>query len=288
MDRLLNIGRNDGYPLCAETLELLHKNVQLLETVLNGLNLPRNTIVRFPYGDFAYVQTVDSTSGSGEILKIGNGANLANGDIRRFSINTSNICIVDSTNTPYNDVYQIRSVNFHDTTSNTPTYNTVNAVYNFEDLLEKARWETMPFYHFFNATTSQMDAIVSQAICEMKHNSLLMKVRIYLTVNNLSINAETDEFRVFFNGDLAGVNDCFPIMATFISSNNQINDIVPAFVCRVTDSRWQVKIPTGKLYCGNALSFTGTITVNGVFSVDVASQQMQNLDNATSIAIPVV
>ncbi|MBR1992411.1 MAG: hypothetical protein IJ986_09080 [Bacteroidales bacterium] len=286
MDRLLNIGRDNGYPLCAETLELLHNNVQLLETVLNGLNLPQRTVVRFPYGDFAYVQTVDSNSGRGEILKIGTGANLANGDIHQYSINTSNIDIVSSTNTNYDNVYQIRKVNFRDITSSTPTYNTVNAVYNFEDLLEKARWETMPFYHFFNDQNSQMDANVSQAICEMKHNGLLMKVRIYLTVNNLSIDAETNEFRVFFNGDLAGVNDCFPILATFISSNNQINDIVPAFVHRATANRWQVKIPTGKLYSGNALSFTGTITVNGVFSVDVASQQMQNLDNATSIAIP--
>lgn len=286
MDRLLNIGRNDGYPLCAETLELLHKNVQLLETVLNGLNLPRHTIVRFPYGDFAYVQTVNPTDGRGEVLEIGIGANLANGDIGQYSINTTDIDIVDSNNNTYDDVYQTRRVNFHDITSNIPTYNTVNAVYNFEDLLEKARWETMPFYHFFNEGSAQMDSSVSQAICEMKHNSLLLKVRIHVSVSNLSINAVNNEFRVFFNGDLAGVNDCFPILATFISSNNQINDIVPAFVCRAYNNRWQVKIPTGKLYSGNALSFTGTITVNGVFSVDMASQQMQNLDNATSIAIP--
>ena len=286
MDRLLNIGRNDGYPLCAETLELLHNNVQLLETVLNGLNLPRHTIVRFPYGDFAYVQTVNPASGRGEILKIGNGANLANGDIHQYSITTSNIDIFDSNNTHYDNVYQIRQVNFHDITSSTPTYNTVNAVYNFEDLLEPSRWETMPFYHFFNEGSVQMDSSVSQAICEMKHNGLLLKVRIYLTVDNLLINTETNEFRVFFYGDLAGVNDCFPILATFISSNNQINDIVPAFVCRATTNRWQVKIPTGKLYSGNALSFTGTITVNGVFSVDVSSQQMQSSDNAASIAIP--
>lgn len=286
MDRLLNIGRQNGYPLCAETLELLHKNVQLLETVLNGLNLPRHTIVRFPYGGFAYVQTVNPTDGRGEVLEIGNGANLANGDIRQYSINTTDIDIVDSTNNTYDDVYQTRRVNFHDITSNIPTYNTVNAVYNFEDLLEKARWETMPFYHFFNEESAQMDSSVSQAICEMKHNSLLLKVRIHVSVSNLSINAVNNEFRVFFDGDLAGVNDCFPILATFISSNNQINDIVPAFVCRAPNNRWQVKIPTGKLYNGNALSFTGTITVNGVFSVDVASQQMQNLDNATSIAIP--
>ena len=138
MDRLLNIGRNDGYPLCAETLELLHKNVQLLETVLNGLNLPRHTIVRFPYGDFAYVQTVDSNSGRGEILKIGTGGTLSNSAVESYSITSYNVTITDSNNNDYEDVYQNRTLNL--STQSSPLMSGVKVV-DSEKLFDFALWK---------------------------------------------------------------------------------------------------------------------------------------------------
>ena len=111
MDRLLNISDTVGYPLCAETLELLHNNVQLLETVLNGLNLPQHTIVRFPYGNFAYVQSNPSTSGRGEILEIATGANLANGDVHSYAIASESHSIEDSHEHIYSGVYETRRLN---------------------------------------------------------------------------------------------------------------------------------------------------------------------------------
>lgn len=45
MDKLLNIGRQGGYPLCAETLQVLYDNARAVNVLLTGLGLPNKTAV---------------------------------------------------------------------------------------------------------------------------------------------------------------------------------------------------------------------------------------------------
>ncbi len=45
MDKLLNIGRQGGYPLCAETLQVLYDNARAVNVLLAGLELPNKTAV---------------------------------------------------------------------------------------------------------------------------------------------------------------------------------------------------------------------------------------------------
>lgn len=278
MDRLLNIGRNDGYPLCAETLELLHKNVQLLETVLNGLNLPRHTIVRFPYGDFAYVQSNLSTSGGGEILEIGTGANLANNDVHDYTITSENHSIEDSNANPYSDVYETRRLNL----SNAASLDQIVKCYNFDEVFEKAFWRTLTFYRYglkynnadANYTSTSLQIVDSSPapilIAKYKVNEL--RFRICLKVTGLPIAADS-EFRLAFKWpDSNSIPDVFPIHACFNGNNNHINHGIDCNVTRGSVGNIVVacvKIPTSKLYgiCEDNL-FTGQITVNGVISLD--------------------
>ncbi|MBR0055612.1 MAG: hypothetical protein IJP65_09990 [Bacteroidales bacterium] len=261
MDRLLNIGRDDGYPLCAETLELLHKNVQLLETVLNGLNLPRHTIVRFPYGDFAYVQTVDSTSGRGEILKIGTGGTLSNSAVVSYSITSSNVTITDSTNNDYEDVYQNRTLNL--STQPSPLMSGVKVV-DSENLFDFALWKDITLYGYRNQSSSDMSGYVqSNPLVIAKINDRELRIRICLQVTALPISQDS-EFLVVLNSNyLNNATDAFPIWASFNGNNNYINEVVPAIVGH--SSKIEVKIPTHELYNqGSVTSFTGQISINGI------------------------
>lgn len=45
MDKLLNIGRQGGYPLCTETLQVLYDNARAVNVLLAGLGLPNKTAV---------------------------------------------------------------------------------------------------------------------------------------------------------------------------------------------------------------------------------------------------
>ena len=261
MDRLLTIGRDDGYPLCAETLELLHKNVQLLETVLNGLNLPRHTIVRFPYGDFAYVQTVDSTSGRGEILKIGTGGTLSNSAVVSYSITSSNVTITDSNNIDYEDVYQNRTLNL--STQQSPLMSGVKVV-DSENLFDFALWKDITLYGYRNQSHSDMSGYVqSNPLVIAKINDRELRIRICLQVTALPISQDS-EFLVVLNSNyLNNATDAFPIWASFNGNNNYINEVVPAIVGH--SSKIEVKIPTHELYNqGSVTSFTGQISINGI------------------------
>lgn len=283
MDRLLNISDPAGYPLCAETLELLHNNVQLLETVLNGLNLPQHTIVRFPYGNFAYVQSNPSTSGRGEILEIATGANLANGDVHSYAIASESHSIEDSHEHIYSGVYETRRLNLS-SAANTIAVSLGQIVkcYNFDEILEKAFWRTLTFYRYglkynnadANYTSTSLQIVDSSPapilIAKYKVNEL--RFRICLKVTGLPIAADS-EFRLAFKWpDSDSIPDVFPIHACFNGNDNDINHGIDCDVTRGSVGNTVVacvKIPTSKLYgiCADDL-FTGQITVNGVISLD--------------------
>ena len=53
MDKLLNISREGGYPLCAETLQVLYDNARAVNVLLAGLNLPNNTAVILGSEDYS-------------------------------------------------------------------------------------------------------------------------------------------------------------------------------------------------------------------------------------------
>lgn len=273
MDRLLDISRQDGYPLCAETLELLHTNVQLLETVLNGLNLPQHTIVRFPYGNFAYVQSNPSTSGRGEILEIATGANLANDDIHSYSITTADYDVEDSNQITYTGVYQERSLNMSSQSAQSMNVR----VYNYNELYQFAMWKVLSVYRYLDENDDVMSpSPISTSITPkliVKYNDNELRVRICMAVSNMPIYSQS-EFRIAFNCSYNSliINDVLLLQAFFKGNNDQIKQSVEATIERCTLGNThvvQVKVKTGQLYSsGSVTNFTGQITINGVISLD--------------------
>lgn len=280
MDRLLlDSNWNNGYPLCLETLQLLQNNVQLLETVLNGLNLPQHTIVRFPTVNgayFAYVKPGPSISNSllrGEILQIGSGGTLDNGDVSSYSITATDVDIEDSNHHPYPGVYQIRRLNL---ISSAATIYGLKVV-NFDEVIELSLWKeiglsTTPYRNRSGVNVSSY--VTGDPVIDVKKNDRELRIRICLTVDSLPIENDS-EFRIVFSSDcFDNCNDVIPIWACF--NGNDINKHVSADVCEYNISgRFMVKIFTHELYdssVATAQTFTGQITVNAVIAITPAQQ----------------
>ena len=275
MDRLLlESNWNEGYPLCLETLQLLHDNVQLLETVLNGLGLPAKTIVRFPYGDYAYVQDVEPQNGRGEILKIVVGANLANDEVRSYSINSEDVSITDSNENDYEGAYQKRSLSL----SSTPVYGLIISVINFSELFEKALWKSVELVtsgpYRGRVEIDYSGYIDDSPVIDVKINDRELRIRICLNVTSLPIAGDS-ELRIVFNGNyFDDIPDVVPVWSSFNGNDNYINKHVGVDVCRKTSGCFMVKIFTHELYAQGAVtSFTGQITVNAVIDLTTIAIQ---------------
>lgn len=53
MDKLVNISRQGGYPMCAETLQVLYDNARAVNVLLVGLNLPNKSAVILGTEDYS-------------------------------------------------------------------------------------------------------------------------------------------------------------------------------------------------------------------------------------------
>ena len=261
MKKLLNIPREEGYPLCAETLELLHDNVQLLETVLNGLKLPQHTIVRFPYGDFAYVQSVNPTSGTGEILKILYGASLPNANVQGYQIISLNNDVTNVNDVVYSDVYQDRSLTL---TSSGPIGINVR-VYDFEDIFQFGMFDTKAIYRVYDEHDAQLNCIEEEITPYAKYNEDEIRICAIYSAHELPITSES-EIRLVFNGTPNNISmRVIPVLVSFNSLNGNINKSVNANICGHGNgvNRFQLKIFTHELY-GIINTFSGKITVSAI------------------------
>lgn len=260
MKKLLGIPRESGYPLCAETLELLHDNVQLLETVLNGLKLPQHTIVRFPYGDFAYVQSVNPTSGTGEILKILYGASLPNANVHSYSITRTRQDVTDANNEVYPDVFENATVTLSQSVNNNQSVK----VYNFNEVLEPAMFNVYG-YHGISAGGQNANQCISlNGEYYFKQNGDVAKIRIDLKVENLQYGI--DEIECMFNTTSFQIG-LRGIKAMIYDSDNNRAVVVDAFV-RTNSNRLAIVINAKDYFdkTGYYLS-NGFIEINEVITL---------------------
>lgn len=261
MNRLLDISRQGGYPLCAETLQLLHENVQLLETILNGLKLPQHTIVRFPYGDYVYVQSCNPASGNGEILKITSGANLANSAVHSYIITTTSQSIVDVNEQTFSDVYETKLLTLSTSLNN---FQSVK-VYDFNEVLMPAMFMEYGHYgiYYDDNNASQYISVASGGSCYFKENGDIAKIRVDLSVSNLPDTNEilclfdTTSFQIGLRG----------IKAMIYDSDSQEARCVDAFIRR-TNNRLSIVINSKEFYeqTGNYVH-NGFIEINEVITL---------------------
>jgi hypothetical protein len=278
MDRLLlDSNWNDGYPLCLETLQLLQNNVQLLETVLNGFDLPDGTVVRFPAVNgvsFAYVKKWNA---GGEILQIGTGASIDNASVTGYSITSTDIDIVDSTNHPYPDVYQERRLTLSTGVVATGPQSGAAKVYDFSEVVETALWQScglntvMPYRD--SGGNDMSGYVTGTPVIKVKRNDRELRIKICMEVQGLPLASDSEFQIVFYDSCLDDDDDDCPVWAHFKSSSLQQH--VSAVVRRFDNSnshRFVMAIATHELYAtivGTGIPvppiiFTGQITVNAV------------------------
>lgn len=119
MDKLLNIDRLGGYPMCAENVQILYDNAFMLNAVMSKLGLPAKTAIWLRNNVFVPGSAVNhgfnylfvSNGQCGELLKVGNGENnLLNYAKVRLTVSSVLQDVTDEHNETYTSVYQIRTV----------------------------------------------------------------------------------------------------------------------------------------------------------------------------------
>lgn len=150
MDRLLNIDRNDGYPLCAENLSIIDTNARMLEIFLANLELPDKSAIRL-------LQSIPSGGGFNmtilwlfvffsntqrELLRIGTGSGLLlqspQPDIK-VTLRMVSQNVTNEYNTTFEDVYQHRFADLEETDDPNEAW----TFYRLTDVLEPALYSLL-------------------------------------------------------------------------------------------------------------------------------------------------
>jgi len=265
MKKLLDITRNGGYPLCAETLELLHDNVQLLETVLNGLKLPQHTIVRFPYGDYAYVQSCNPEDGNGEILKITSGNSLLNSNVNYYTITSTQQSVTNANNSTFNNVYEMRSLNLQHINAVPSGY--IVKVYNCDEVFQLGLWKNVSVLGYCDRGYNNVSLYITPESEVIKYNDSEIRIRICVSAVNLQISANSELIIQIGCNALNNIDEVFAESTAFNST--VLNRNVTTHISRrIGYNRIQVKIYTNELYgIADNDVFTGKITVNTIIAL---------------------
>ncbi len=101
MDRLLNIGREGGFPICSETLSVLNENSEMLENFLQALPGMARTAIMF--GNYLFVS--DALSHTHRIIKVDS---VGTGDFENCKLvfSTSTHSVHDSSDNEIPDVWK--------------------------------------------------------------------------------------------------------------------------------------------------------------------------------------
>ena len=166
MHRLLNIERNEGYPLCSENLSIIDENARMLELFIGNLNLPdqsaiilseriattlgvigTNSSIPIVGGSFQammwkqYLFVFDGTNR--ELVPVRSGVNLLMQSPRpaiKVEVMTVDQDVTDELGQPIDDVYQNRYADLEETTDPDEAW----TFYNLTEVLETGLWEPVP------------------------------------------------------------------------------------------------------------------------------------------------
>ena len=139
MDKLHQISREGGFPLCAETLQVLYDNARAVNVLLAGLDLPDNSAVILgseieSHGHSAYNYLYAVSSGNRRLVRytMGSGVDLNNAKV---NITETHYNVTGSNNTTtIGNVYTLERATIVSTSLNERGWN----FYRLEDVLEPA------------------------------------------------------------------------------------------------------------------------------------------------------
>lgn len=228
MDKLLNISREGGYPLCAETLQVLYDNARAVNVLLAGLPLPNKSAVilgseeteesRVPAGSFAYTYLYVVSAGGRRLVRY----------TRNIGVNLSSakVTITETLNTVYDsggneiaDVYTEERAVIESTDVAADKWK----FYNLTDVLEPAIYKDLlpEFRAQLVNTNVSLDENYGNILCK-NDRKLRIKLKLDVTVQHGSVYTTLDIPIPFFAEGVYSLN----AILYFNSSNYQCEHII--------------------------------------------------------------
>lgn len=150
MHRLLDIERNEGYPMCSENLSIIDENARMLELFIGNLKLPDKSAIVLSRstamgGGTMLVTLIQQylfvfNGTERELLPVRGGASLLMQSPRptiKVTLESVNQNVTNEFNHTFEDVYQQRYADLYETTDPDEAW----TFYNLTDVLETGLWE---------------------------------------------------------------------------------------------------------------------------------------------------
>lgn len=188
MDKLLNISREGGYPLCAETLQVLYDNARAVNVLLAGLNLPNKSAVLLGAENGAaalngYRYLYAFTTGNRRLVRyrLGEGVSLTDLSSAKVVITETAFNVTDSHEQPISNVYSEERAEIVSTDVATEKW----TFYNLKDVLEPAIYkDLLPEFRAQLANTNvSLDENYGNILCE-NDRKLRVKLKLDVTVQD--------------------------------------------------------------------------------------------------------
>lgn len=281
MNNLLQIGRNGGYPLCAENLSIIDENARMLNAVLSKLGLPAQSAillknnVMIPNSEvnslFSYLFV--SNGRCGELLHVGNDPNLLLGSTNplKVTIRTENVNVTDENNEEYSDVYQLRYADISTPADSSEQW----TIYQLEDVVASALHRTLPVQSVVGHEELQPYPIINQTpgaqvagdeSFGIKVYADKITLRITLQATNLQINEGTSYLHLSF--------PVYDLSGDFFFEANMWDEIYGGYSCDASLKKngnapmIELKIKQFAQKAGvQNMSFKGYIWLNAVFAL---------------------
>lgn len=187
MDKLLNIGRQGGYPLCAETLQVLYDNARAVNVLLAGLGLPNKTAVILgaesgatAAGGYRYLYVVTNFGINRRLVRytLGSGVSMSDLSSAKVTVTETSMDVHDNNDNTIAGVYsEERAVIEHaDNASERWTF------YHLKDVLEPAIYrDLLPEFRTQIANTNVSLDEGYGNILGINENKLRVKLKLQRT-----------------------------------------------------------------------------------------------------------
>lgn len=199
MDKLLQISRQGGYPLCAETLQVLYDNARAVNVLLAGLGLPNNSAILLgvenphealnnPLNGYRYLYAVSNYKKRLVRYTVGTGVSLQDLSSAKATI-TETVENVHNTN---GDIIEQVYTTERAVIENTNVESERWKFYKLEDVLEFAIYkDLLPEFRAQIANTSiSLDDSYENMLCKNEK-----KLRVKLSISNYPGNVRVDGAR---------------------------------------------------------------------------------------------
>ena len=208
MDKLLNISRQGGYPLCAETLQVLYDNARAVNVLLAGLNLPNKSAVILGSESFAtsvagYKYLYVVTTGNRRLVRYDTGTGVSLSDL-----SSAKVTITETVHDVYdNNGVEIAGVYSDEwaVIENTDNANERWMFYHLKDVLELGVYtDLLPQLRaqLANANVS-LDENYGNMLCK-NHCKLRMKLRLTKDFGSNVIVTTDSTIQINFPANIQG------------------------------------------------------------------------------------